>query len=96
MQVLNSRYPKRLGTSFMKLILSGLGPGTDLEKLRERMSHFGPVGEINAIREGDPERPWFIVHIDISPAAGAAVARRIDGLHFQGRFLHAHTLLPID
>lgn len=79
----------------MKLILSGLGPGTDLAQLRERMRRFGPVLDVEAILEGDPDRPWFIVDLDIPPSAATAVARRIDGIYFHGRFLHASVMLPM-
>jgi hypothetical protein len=79
----------------MKLILSGLSPETDLHKLRERMAHFGPVRGIEPIREGDPDRPWFVVDLDLPPGAATAVARRIDGIYFHGRFLHASVMLPV-
>ncbi len=79
----------------MKLILSGLSPQTDLESLRDRMSHFGPVLGIEPVREGDPERPWFIVDLDLPTSAATAVARRIDGIYFHGQFVHASVMLPI-
>ena len=79
----------------MKLILSGLGPETDLEKLRERMRHFGPVLGVEPIHEGDLERPWFIVELDLSPGAATEVARRIDGIYFNDRFVHASVMLPM-
>jgi len=78
----------------MKLILSGLSPETDLERLSERMGHFGPVLGIEPIYEGDPERPWFIVELDLPPGAATEVARRIDGIYFNDRFVHASVLLP--
>lgn len=79
----------------MKLIVSGLGPETDLDTLRERMGHFGPVLGIEPIYEGDPERPWFIVELDLPPGAATAVARRIDGIYFNDRFVHASVMLPV-
>lgn len=77
----------------MKLILSGLSPETDLDRLRERMTHFGPVLGIDLIREGDPDRPWFIVDMDIPPDVATEVARRIDGIFFHDRFIHAQVML---
>ena len=53
----------------MKLILSGLGPETDPGQLSERMSRFGPVLGLEPVLEGDPDRPWFIVDLDIPPTA---------------------------
>ena len=79
----------------MKLILSGLGPETDPGQLSERMSRFGPVLGLEPVLEGDPDRPWFIVDLDIPPTAATAVARRIDGISFNGRFLHATVMLPM-
>ena len=77
----------------MKLILSGLSPETDLDKLSERMRYFGPVRDINVIREGDPDCPWFLIELDITPDVATEVARRIDGLYFNGRFIHARVML---
>jgi len=77
----------------MKLVLSGLSPETNLDTLRERMSHFGPVGTIEVIREGDPDTPWFIVELDLPPGAANEVARRIDGIYFHDRFIRARVML---
>lgn len=79
----------------MKLILSGLSAETDLATLSARMSRFGPVRGIQPVREGGPLRPWFIVDLDLPPGASNAVARRIDGIYFNGRFLRASVMLPI-
>lgn len=79
----------------LKLILSGLSPETDLANLSVRMSRFGPVCSVHPVREGDPLRPWFIVDLDLPAGAANAVARRIDGVYFNGRFLHASVMLPI-
>jgi len=77
----------------MKLLISGLDPDTDLDTLRERMRHFGPVLDILVVREGDPERPWFIIDMDITPDVATEVARRIDGIYFHGSFVHARVML---
>lgn len=77
----------------MKLLLSGLGPDTDIDRLQARMHHFGPVLGVHAVREGDPERPWFIVAMDITPDVATEVARRIDGIYFHGSFVHARVML---
>lgn len=77
----------------MKIILTGLHEDADIEKLRERMSHFGPVIDITAVRDGDPDRPWFIIDMGIGMAEATDVARRIDGIYFNDRFLHARVML---
>lgn len=58
------------------------------------MSRFGSVLGLVSVLEGDPDRPWFIVDLDIPPTAATAVARRIDGIYFNDRFVHASVLLP--
>lgn len=64
----------------MKILFSGLGPDADLQRLQERMAYFGPVLGIQAVRDGDPYRPWFIIELDIAPDVATEVARRIDGI----------------
>lgn len=76
----------------MKIILTGLREDADMEKLRERMSHFGPVLDIQAVRDGDPDKPWFVVNMDIDVAEATKVARRIDGIYYNDRFLHARVM----
>jgi len=77
---------------FMKIILTGLHEDADIEKLRERMSHFGPVIDIQAVRDGDPDKPWFIVDMDVDVGEATNVARRIDGIYYNDRFLHARVM----
>lgn len=77
----------------MKILLSGLHADTDLDALRERMSHFGPVLHIEPVRDGDPDRPWFIVELDTDASSATEIARRIDGIYFRERTLHARVML---
>lgn len=77
----------------MKILLSGLHADFDRDLLSERMSHFGPVSGIQVVSEGDPDKPWVLVEMAIDPAQATEVARRIDGIYFRGRFLHARVML---
>jgi hypothetical protein len=76
----------------MKIILTGLHEDADIDKLRERMSQFGPVLDIQAVRDGDPDKPWFIVNLNVDMAHATDVARRIDGIYYIDRFLHARVM----
>lgn len=73
----------------MKIMLSGLHGDFDADTLKARMSHFGPVKDIQVITEGDPDKPWVLVELAIDPAQATEVARRIDGIYFRDRFLRA-------
>jgi hypothetical protein len=77
----------------MKIVLSGLQPDFDLESLRDRMTKFGPVTDIQAVRDGDPDQPWAIVDMALDVAEATEVARRIDGIYYIDRFIHAHVML---
>jgi len=77
----------------MKILVSGLQPDFDLEALRERMSHFGPVVDIDVVRDGDPRQPWAIVEMALGVAEATEVARRIDGIHHVDRFIRARAML---
>lgn len=77
----------------MKILLSGLRPETDIDALRERMSHFGPVTGIEVVREGDPAQPWFLVEMAIAPGEATEIARRIDGIYYKEQFIHARVML---
>ena len=77
----------------MKILLSGLQQDFDLETLRERMTKFGPVLDVQVVRDGDPEQPWAIVDMDLGAAGATRVARRIDGIYYIDRFIHARVML---
>jgi putative N-acetylmannosamine-6-phosphate epimerase len=76
----------------MKILLSGLQPDFDVEVLRERMSHFGTVVDIQAVRDGDAQQPWAIVEMALGVAEATEVARRIDGIYYIDRFIRAHVM----
>lgn len=77
----------------MKIVLSGLQRDFDLDSLRERMSKFGPVHDIQVVTEGDPENPWAIVDMALSVAEATEVARRIDGIYYKDRFVRARVMV---
>lgn len=77
----------------MKIILSGLQPGFDVDALRERMSHFGPVIDIRVPDDGNPDEPWAIVEMNLGVGEAHEVARRIDGLYHVDRFIRARVML---
>lgn len=73
----------------MKIMLSGLHADFDVDTLKERMNHFGPVTGVQVITEGDPDKPWVLVELAVDAARATEVARRIDGIFFRDRFLRA-------
>lgn len=77
----------------MKILLTGLQPDFDPEALRERMTHFGPVLDVQAVHDGDPRRPWAVVETALGVAEATEVARRIDGIHYIDRFIRARVML---
>lgn len=77
----------------MRISLSGLQREFDPEKLRERKTKFGPVVNVQVVRDGDPDQPWAIVEMDLGPAEATKVARRIDGSYYIDRFIHARVML---
>lgn len=77
----------------MKILLTGLQPDVDLAALRERMAHFGPVVDIQAVRDGDPQQPWAIVEMALGVAEATEVARRIDGIYHIDRVIRARVML---
>jgi hypothetical protein len=77
----------------MKILLTGLQPDFDLVALRERMCHFGPVVDIQVVRDGDPQQPWAVVEMALGVAEATEVARRIDGIHYVDRFIRARVML---
>ncbi|MBP9906708.1 MAG: RNA-binding protein [Rhodoferax sp.] len=77
----------------MKILLSGLQRDFDVDTLRERMSKFGHVINIQAVRDGDPDQPWAVVEMAMGVAEGTEVARRIDGIYHIDRFIHARVML---
>ena len=77
----------------MKILLSGLQRDFDVETLRDRMSKFGHVIDIQVVRDGDPEQPWAVVEMALNVAEGTEVARRIDGIYHIDRFIHARVIV---
>ncbi len=77
----------------MKILLTGMQPGFGLETLKRRMAQFGPVTEVQAVDDGDPEQPWAIVDMAVGTAEATDIARRIDGIYHVDRFIRARVML---
>lgn len=77
----------------MKILLTGLQRDFDPDALRDRMTKFGRVVGVQAVRDGDPEQPWAIVDMALDVASATEVARRIDGIYYIDRFIHARVML---
>lgn len=79
-------------TPVKKILLTGLPAAVDPERLKERLSPFGPIVSITKITDGDPDQPWVIVEMDLELVAAQAVAQRIDGIYYNDRFIGAHVM----
>ena len=77
----------------MKIFLSGLPEAADPEKLRARMSEFGPVTDVHVLREGMGDNPVWVVTMDVDAGTATQIALRIDNIWFQGQFIHAYVPL---
>lgn len=77
----------------MKILLTGLQPDFDPDALRERMSKLGHVVGVQVVRDGDPQQPWALVDMAMDAASATEVARRIDGIYYIDRFIHARVML---
>lgn len=77
----------------MKIQLTGLQPDFDAVALRECMAQFGPVVDVPAVSDGDPQQPWAIVEMALGVTEATEVARRIDGIHHVDRFIRARVML---
>lgn len=74
----------------MKIFINGLPETADAARLKERMSQFGPVLDVHALREGMGNNPIWVVDMDVDAGTATQIALRIDNIWFQGRFIHAH------
>ncbi len=61
----------------MKILLTGLQPDFDVQ----------------AVRDGNPQKPRAIVEMALGVAEATEVARRIDGIHHIDRFTRAQVML---
>jgi hypothetical protein len=75
-----------------RIFITGLPASVDTERLRDRLSELGPVISVSIIREGDEQQPWVVAEMDLGPVEATAVARRIDGIYYAGRFIKAHVM----
>jgi len=80
----------------LKIYLSGLPEQADPDRLREKMGHFGPVEEVHVLREYMDSDPIWVVVMNVDPGTANEIARRIDNIWFQGKFIHARVPLYQD
>jgi hypothetical protein len=74
----------------MKIFITGLPEQADADRLKARMSEFGPVHEVHVLREGMADNPVWVVDMAVDAGRATEIALRIDNIWFQGRFIHAH------
>jgi hypothetical protein len=64
----------------VKIHLTGLPEQVDADKLRERMSRFGPVEDVHVLREYMGDEPLRVVVMDVDRGTATEIAQRIDGI----------------
>jgi hypothetical protein len=80
----------------MKLYISGLPEQADADRLREKMSEFGPVEDVHVLREYMGNDPVWVVVMNVDPGTASEIAQRIDNIWYQGRFIRARVPLYPD
>ncbi len=80
----------------MKIYINGLPADADAGRLRERMSHFGPVEDVHVLREYMADDPVWVVVMNVDPGRATEIAQRINGIWFQGKIIHVRVPLYPD
>lgn len=72
----------------MRIVIENLPKDVSEEEIREALSPFAQVGEIELIKEGSA--PVAVIHVEMQQRERAyALARRITGHYYKGRKLGA-------
>ena len=78
----------------MNVVISNLPGDVTEELLLERLQERNiTIKKITLSRAGNSKRCSAILSLDIGHAPAVAMAKRIDGLYWHGRFLRAHVMV---
>ncbi len=75
-----------------KLLITGLGASATEESIRSWLSRFGPVVQIQLIRDGDADHPVAIVEMEIGLGAAVYVVLRLSDSGHDGDQVTARLL----
>lgn len=72
----------------MQVILRGLTEDACEISVTEILAPFCHVTRVHMVREGDPDRPWAVIHVTGSYERIWRVCKQLTGLAHRGRRLH--------
>jgi hypothetical protein len=75
-----------------KFAITGLGPTTTKDSVHILMDRFGPVVDIEIIRDGDAAAPIALVAMAIGDAQAYSLTSRISNYWYDGCVLSANLL----
>lgn len=77
----------------MKIILAGFTSDVTTSELRELLSHYAEVNELEIIPGDLPEQTVAVMTIEASNAEAHWVTRRLTGLYWHDHLLRAYVSL---
>lgn len=75
-----------------KILLMGLGAKATEAGVRTWLSCFGPVRNVDLVREGDAKAPLALVEMDISDGQAFFLVSRISNYWHDGSLINARLL----
>jgi hypothetical protein len=76
-----------------KFAITGLGPATTKDSVQVWLDGFGPVVDVEIIRDGDPAAPIALVEMDIGDVQAFRLTSRISNYWHDGYVVSACLLL---
>ncbi|MDF9429350.1 RNA-binding protein [Cupriavidus gilardii] len=74
----------------MQVLIRGLHRDITEQRLRDKFAPYAPVRSVEVMRDGDPERPWAWVDLDVDLFTAFGLVRRFDGKYFDGGVMRLH------
>jgi RNA recognition motif-containing protein len=71
----------------MRIVIGNLPDDATEDGIQEALSAFAPVGAIHLVRESGA--PSAVIEMEMTKPQADALAKRIQGRHYQGRALRA-------
>ena len=76
-----------------KFLLMGLSPTVTEAGIRSWLNGFGPVCNVDVVRDGDADAPIAVVEMDISDGQAAFIVSRIQRYWHDGSLISARLLI---
>ncbi|HEX8989888.1 MAG TPA: hypothetical protein VF816_18155 [Rhodocyclaceae bacterium] len=74
------------------ILLTGLGRTATENGIRDWMRNFGPVVQVDFVRDGDASAPLAMVQMDVSEAEAFFIVSRISGYWHDGSLVSARRM----